>query len=331
MNRELENRLTHFVKNTHSIKSSFPWQEMMIKRLAALIFTMEGRDMNAPAVVKTHKLLKDETGIFSTFRGNLSVLIAAMASTADNPRARIMDTLHVYDLLKAEKFRFSDYLVAAAYEIASQAKEADYATIVHNTREIFLAMRANNRFLIDADDYIYAAMLALAGFDSATASDRVKHMYADLRADFPFTVSRSCLLHLAQIMVLSDRTNHCVPNLVHMNRVLRSHKVKLDRAMVLPSLGILSMLPVDPDSLANEIISVVNFLRTQKGFGAFSVMQAEANMMATALISTTHLAQSTTTTAITNMLIAQQTAMMTAIIVANSVAVSSAASASGGC
>jgi len=329
MNPEHQKLAAHFLANANGIRKSFPWQEPMIKRLTSLVFTLEGRELDAKAVVSAHKMLKSSVGAFSTFRGNLSVLIAAMASMTDDPAARLADAQEVYALLKAEKFRFSDYLVAAAYEIAAQAKRADFPQVVLRTREIFLAMRANNRFLIGADDYIYTAMLALAGFDAQTASDRVRDIFAKLKAEFPFTASRSCLLHLAQIMTLSDRTDACVANLIHLNRVLRSHKIRLDKSMVLPSLGILSALTTDPGTLAAEIEAMVEFLRGQKGFGRFSVMEREINMYAVALICRSELAKSTASTAITNMLIAQQTAMMVAMSAA--VITATSAPATGGC
>ncbi|MCL2363515.1 MAG: DUF4003 domain-containing protein [Defluviitaleaceae bacterium] len=311
MNREQMTQL--FLDNTTRIRKSFPWQEPMIKRLTALVFALEGNELDGAAVVAAHKKLKDSTGVFSTFRGNLAVLISAMASMTPEPAARLADTQTVYQLMKHEKFRSSDYLVAAAYEIASQAQSTNFPHIVTQTREIFLAMRANNRFLIGADDYIYAAMLALASLDAQTAGDKVRDMYTRLKAEFPFMTSRSCLLHLAQIMVLSDRTEHCISNLIHLNRILRAHKIKLDRSLVLPSLGILSTLTINPDALADEIKTTVEYLRAQKGFGAFSVTSAEINMYAVALISRHTLAQATASTAITNMLIAQQTAMMVAM------------------
>jgi len=316
-----------FLDNASNIRKSFPWQEPMIKRLTALVFALEGKELDSAAVVAAHKTLKNTTGVFSTFRGNLSVLIAAMASMTDDPATRLSDTQTAYQLLKNKKFRSSDYLVAAAFEIASQTPHNNFPHVIHQTREIFLAMRANNRFLIGADDYIYAAMLALAGFDAQTAGDKVRDMYTRLKAEFPFMTSRSCLLHLAQIMILSDRTEHCVSNLIHLNRILRSHKIKLDRSLVLPSLGILSTLPTNPDALAEEIKNTVDFLRTHKGFGGFSVSSAEINMHAVALISRHSLAQATASSAITNMLIAQQTAMMVAMSAAV-MASSSAAAAS---
>ena len=325
MNNELQQNLERFVNNVNGIKKSFPWQEPMVKRLASLIYALEGQEMNATNLVKHHRMIKDSVGAFSTFRGNLSVLIAAMLSLTENPRERFADTQEVYRMLKAEKFRTSDYLVAAAYEIASQANRADFPVVIQNMREIFLAMRSNNRFLIGADDYIYAAMLALAGMDADVAAEKVRRMYELLRADFPFLTSRSCLLHLAQIMVLGERQEQCVANLIHMNRILREHKIRLDKSMVLPSLGVLSAFVNDPHNLAEEINAAVDFLRAQKGFGAFTVMSQEINMYAVGLISANHLAATAASTMVTNLLIAQQTAMMVAIISVTTVASQSAA------
>ncbi|MCL2204785.1 MAG: DUF4003 domain-containing protein [Defluviitaleaceae bacterium] len=325
MNPELVKRLDLFVGNVKGIKKSFPWQEPMAKRLAALVYALDARELDAAALAKCHRMIKEQTGIFSTFRGNLSVYLAAMLALSDDPQERLGDTLSVYHMLKGEKFRTSDYLIAAAYEIASQAKREDFAQVVRRTRAFFEGMRANNRWLVCADDYIYSAMLALSGLDVDEGCEMISKIYAYLKSNFPFTLSRNCQMHLAQIMVLGEKTQQCVDNLIHLNRVLRSHKIRLDRSMVLPSLGILSMLNANPDTLAGDIIAAVDFLRAQKGFGRLSISQAEITMQAVSLISNSELSKTALSTAVTNIIIAQQTAMMVAIITASTAATSAAA------
>jgi hypothetical protein len=322
MNPELEKKLQLFVNNVNSIKKSFPWQEPMTKRLAALVYALDGKELDAAALTKTHRLIVQETGIFSTFRGNLAVYIAAMLALSKDPQALFADTQAVYKMLKAEKFRISDYLTAAAYEIASQAKREDYAQVVQRARAFFLGMRANNRWLVCADDYIYSAMLALSDLDVEAACEDIAKIYASLKSSFPFTLSRNCQYHLAQILVLGEKTQQCVDNLIHVNRILRSHKIRLDRSMILPSLGILSMFPADPDALAAEILAATEYLRAQKGFGRLVVTSAEILMQAVALISNNELAKPTMSTAVTNIIIAQQTAIMVAIIASTTAAAS---------
>ena len=144
MNAELEKKINLFVKNTEAVKQSFPWQEPMAKRLAALVYALDERELDSDALASCFRMIKKETGMFSAFRGNLSVLVAAMLAMSSDPSARFSDTLTAYNLLKAEKFRTSDYLVAAAYEIAAQGNQKDFEPIVQRTREFFLGLRANN-------------------------------------------------------------------------------------------------------------------------------------------------------------------------------------------
>jgi hypothetical protein len=326
MNAELEKKLNLFVNNVGAVKEGFPWQEPMAKRLAALVYAIEGRKLDSVAIANCHRMIKKETRMFSSFRGDLSVLIAAMMAMSSDPATRFSDTLAVYNMLKTEKFRSSDYLVASAYEIAAQGKQKGFAQIVQRAREFFLGLRANNRFLIGADDYIYAAMMALTDMDVAEGCERVKNLYAKLREEFPFTTSRSGLLHLAQILMLSDGTENCVSKIVHMNQTLRKHKIRLDSGMMLPSLGILVALSANADELASDINDTMNFLRGQKGFGVFSIEKSELLMQTVALISSSDLAKAAASSVVTNLLIAQQVAIMTVIIASSSAATASSAS-----
>ena len=59
------------------------------------------------------------------------------------------------------KFRASDYLVIAAYQIAAHTPYDQYATAIERTEAFYEGMRAKHRFLTGRDDYIFAAMLVL--------------------------------------------------------------------------------------------------------------------------------------------------------------------------
>ena len=62
--------------------------------------------------------MKQNTGIFSTFRGDMGLYIATLLSLTEDPQAVFRETLIVYDLLKAERFRASDFLIVAAFQVA---------------------------------------------------------------------------------------------------------------------------------------------------------------------------------------------------------------------
>lgn len=93
----------------------------------------------------------------------------------------------------------------------------------------------------------------------------------------------------------------------------------MDKTYTLSSLGILSLLPSDRDSLVDQIVETQDWLRTQKGFGGWSIDKQELLLFSSALIAIQYVENlrngvltSAISTSITNIIIAQQAAMAAA-------------------
>ena len=330
MNIQLKNKLELFVENNQSIRSDFVWHDAMANRLVALTYALEGKKVDNEAIKKCHKMLKSEVGVFSTFRGNMAVYIAASLSLNEKPQQLLADMLEVYDLLKQEGFWASDYLVVTAYEIAANTESHNFWHIAQRSMEFYKEMKANIRFHIGQDDYIFAAMLALSEIDVHEGALKMRHLFRQLKQEFSAFTSGSSIVTLSQMLVLGKSTDKCVQNLLKLNRVLRKKKVRLDKTYTLPSLGVLGMFTVDKYAFADDLVVARDYLRTQKGFGAFSVSTQELLLYAVSLITNAYMGdagnnvmKAGVATSITNLIIAQQVAIMVSISAATTAAAAS--------
>jgi len=330
MNIQLQNKLELLVENSQSIRSDFIWHDAMAKRLVALAYALEGKKVDVEAIKACHRMIKDEVGMFSTFRGNMAVYVAASLSLSEKPQQLLSDTLEVYDLLKQEGFWASDYLVVSAYEIAANAKNHNFGYITQRSMEFYREMKANIRFYIGQDDYIFAAMLALSDIDIHDGALKMRHLFRQLKKEFSAFTSGNSLVTLSQMLVLGESTAECVQNLLKLNKVLRKKKVRLDKTYTLPSLGVLGMFAVDKYAFADDLIEARDYLRSQKGFGAFSVSTQELLLYAVSLITNAYMGdagnnvvKAGVATSITNLIIAQQVAMIVAISTATTAAAAS--------
>jgi len=320
MNNQVQEKLELFADNAQSIRNNFIWQSDIAKRLAALAYSLESRKIDGDAIKSSHNMIKSETGVFSSFRGNLAIYMAAALSLHSQPETILADTLYVYDLLKQQGFWSSDYLVVTAYEIAVNTEKTLYPHKVQRTREFYDEMKSNHRFHIGKDDYIFAAMLALTDMDVHAGANKLKKLYLRLKPEFGFFIGANSILTLSQMLILGDSTEECVLNLLRLNRTLKKRKIRMDKTYTLPSLGVLGILGADNNALVDDLIGARDYLRNQKGFGHFSVSTQELLLYAVSLV--THVyAESTesnimkagVTTSITNLLIAQQVAMIASI------------------
>ena len=98
----------------------------------------------------------------------------------------------------------------------------------------------------------------------------------------------------------------------------------------LPSLGVLALLPVETDNIVKDIVEAQAFLRTQKGFGSFSVTKQELLLYTAAIVASEYaedvksgVVTASISTSIASIIIAQQTAMIAAMSASAAVAASS--------
>jgi hypothetical protein len=315
-----------FIRNAQAIKSDFFWQNRSIKRLAALLYSLEGKQINCGSIQECRKLIKHNTGIFSIFRGNMSLYVATMISLKSNREELLSNITFVYGMLKDAGFWASDYLAVAACQIAVNSKRDQYGQVVDRTKNFYNKLKAYHWVYIGRDDYIFAAMLGLSNIDTETGTQCIERFYQQLKPEF---WSKNSVQALAQILALGGESDEVVNRVISLRNALRSQNIKLDKTYTLSSLGVLALLPVDADIIAQDIKNVLKSLRAQKGFGFFSVSTQELLLFAVAIVASGYTESMKNTAGIasvsTSIIIAQQTA---AIIASTSSSAAAASSSS---
>ncbi|AIQ56246.1 DUF4003 family protein [Paenibacillus borealis] len=321
-------RLELFAENTQRIKKAFPWQNVQVNRLAALLYTVENKTADQDAIRANHELIKENTRMFSSFRGTSAISIATLLSLSAKPEQQLAETLAVYDLMKDVKFRASDYLVIAAYQIAAHTTSDQYVQVIERTKAFFDGMRAKHPFLTGQDDYIFAAMLGISGIGVEHGVERLEQLYVTLKPEF---FSGNSVQALTQVLLLGEEAAGPADRVLSLREAFRAQDIRMDKEYTLPSLGILSLLPYDQTGLVNDVSETYEFLRTRKGFGNWSINKQELLLLSAALVSYKYIDDvksgiitSALSTSITNIIIAQQTAI--AVAAASSAAAAASSS-----
>jgi len=324
---QTSNKLALFTANAETIRREFRWHSALTKRLSALLYAQKNRRINCDSIQRCLDLIKEHTGVFSTFRGNMVLSIATLLSLSPDPHLLFQETLQVYTLLKGAKLRVSDYLVVAAYEIASQASPSNYATVVERTRAFYDGMKTKRFFSTGQDDYIFAAMLGLSDLDVTEGVARIEQLHSQLKGEFH---NRNSIQALSQVLVLGGSDEDSLCCVLTLRDAFRTEKLRLDKCYTLPTLGILALLPVELDTIVRDIKHVQQVLRTKKGFGPWSVSKQELLLFAAAIAAGDYaqniedgILTATLSTSITNIIIAQQVAMIAAISASTAAAAAS--------
>ena len=329
MENQANNRLDLFIENVQTIRKEFFFQDDSAKRLAALIYADAGKKIDRDAIQKAYDLIKQNTSIISSFRGNMAMCLSAYLSLSDKPQQMIDNSLQAYQQLRDQKLHVSDYLVVAAYQIAAQVESSEFERIAGRTRAFYDGMKAHHFFYTGTDDYIFAAMLALSDLDVDENVERIEVLFNRLKGEF---WDKNSVQTLAQVMVLGSLDDEAVDKVLMLRDAMRNEGIKLDKTYTLPVLGILAMLPQPVDELVKRIDETKETLRGEKGFGFFLVTGQELLLFAASIVASDcvhdqDMVNANVTNSIASLIIAEQAAMI-AMMAATSAASSSSSSSS---
>ena len=252
-------RVELFVSNTEIIKKPFKYQHTMMQRMVALLYAAENKTVDVEAIRHSNELIKQNTKRFSTFRGFSSFSIAAMLSLTNDGLTRLQHMLQVYDLMKDIKFRNSEYLVMAAYQIAAQAPPEQFQHAVQRAKTFYDQMKTEHPILTGRDDYIFTAMLALPDVEPDSTIVRMERFYQDLKSTFS---AGNHLQSLTQVLVMGSNDPEVNARIMTLRDTFRARKLRMDKTYTLPSLGLLTLLPSDPEKLTDEVVDTYDWLRS---------------------------------------------------------------------
>ncbi len=317
MKPEIQKKITLFTENEQAVRNEFKWQKDIIRRLVALLYAQENKPVDCDAIRQCHDLIRSNASLFSTFRGNMALCIATMLSLKDDRTELFARAQTVYEMMKIVKFRASDYLVVAAYQIAAYAQPEKDQHVVNRAREFYDGMKAHNFFLTGQDDYIFVAMLGLSNVNVQTGTERIEQLYRRFKPEF---WSENSVQSLAQVLVLSGDPDTAASRVLTLRDAFREQNLRLDKTYTLPTLGVLALLPVDINTLVQDVDETQALIRTQKGFGSLLVAKQELLLYAAAVVASVYAEDVKTgaltasvSTSIASILIAQQAAMIATI------------------
>lgn len=326
MREELQKRCKLFINNRDMMKAGFAWESPYLYPLCASLYAKKDQVVDIEAMKIAKKMLKEETGVFSSFRGAAKMAIVAMVAMAPDQKQKLNEILQVHEQLK-EVFRGSEYLPVAAAAITEFSGLVDYNEIVMRTRKVYDEMKSNHPFLTTREDAPFAALLALSSYDADYMGQEMERLYTILKEHF---FKSNAVQSLSHVLVLGEGTALSKSQRVlDLYQTLKSKGYRYGTGYELATLGVLSMLDTDMKTLAGEIMEVDDYLRSQRGFGVFGVGAKQRLMYAGMLVMSDYVSaigcyETAALNSIVSIIIAQQAAICASVAASSAAAASSA-------
>ena len=314
MRETLEQLCNDFIKNRDVIKSIFKWGNDRI--ISASVTSCLNRGILADAVKleKCKKILKENTSVFSGFRGNVEVPMVIQLAIADDPEGKMRKTLKIYETLKQE-FWSSEYLVLTAAIMAEMVSEDKAMQMTKKARNIYNKMKKDHPFLTAGEDNVYAVLMAISEKSDEILMEEMEVCYKKLKERFSASNQVQTLSHV--LSIADGSAEEKCNKVVSLYDALRDAQVNYGKYHELVVLASLAMLPVEQSVLVDDIREVDAFLAQQKGYGFFSLDKKTRLMHAAMIVSCDYTKNDMTDVAIMTgalAVIAAQEAAMCAVI-----------------
>jgi len=315
-----------FIENRDVVKTAFFWENSLLYPIGAALFTDARRRADEQRISECRDLLKEQTGIFSSFRSHIKLPMICTLALSTAPERKLQDTLTAYACLK-EHFFSSDYLPLAAMTIATHAPTARFGEVAQRTRTLYKRMKEEHPFLTSSEDSAYAAMLALSEKSDDALIAHMEQAYVTLKEHF---FSSNAVQSLSHVIALGEMDiGLACSRVMELFDLLKERGSKYGTDHELATLGVLALLDAPVAQIADDLIAVSDFLKTQKGYGIMGAGRRQRLLHAGMLVVSDYLGghdtmQSAAMSSTFALIIAQQSATCAAI--AASVAASNAAS-----
>ena len=156
MKDSLQERCGQFIEARDMIKNTFKWENSHIIPVCANLFCARNLLPAAETLLACRDLINRNTGLFSSFRGNIRIPLACMLSMEDEPEKKFSKAQDIYEALRGY-FHSSDYLALAAFLLTEY--DCSEERIARGKR-IYHLMKDEHPFLTSSEDSIFAVMMA---------------------------------------------------------------------------------------------------------------------------------------------------------------------------
>lgn len=247
------------------IKKDFKRESDLMVHFASLSTITKDKPYDASMIQRTKAHIKNNTGMFSSYRGSSMFLLSFLLSSEyENPLEKFSVMLEQHDKLKAHGFKESSYIALANYSLLLTCDEYAVESRIQRAYEIYLEMKSNHPWLTSGDDYPLAMLLASSEKPLSTLMKNIEDIYTNLNHN-GFSKSNG-LQFLSHLLSFGDESLHTkIERCVTIRDTLKESKYRLSSTHY-SSLGLITLISKNNIDVVKDVIDTADYLHSIKKY-----------------------------------------------------------------
>ena len=284
MNQELQRLCEEYIAARDTVGRVFKLEYDVVYPVCANIFLSHGVRAEEERLRACREMIKDNAGVFSSFRGSVYAPCASMLACGSDPERRMAQAAENYRMLK-EYFSSGETLVLASMLLTDMAAPEEAREKAERGRAIYQKMKEKHRFLTGQEDSVFAVLMAFSEKSDDAMIDEMEQIFTALDG----MAGKDYLQSAAQILAMSDKpAEEKTARFKELFEALRAAGIKYGKSYELAVLASLSLKDVPIDRLVQDIADISGDLATRKGFKGLFGMDKKTRYMHAAMLATTY-------------------------------------------
>ena len=268
MNSTLQKTIDDFCKYLDEYKQ-YSWLSSNITDpICAYLFLLHHEEPNREIVDLCKKIIDENSGVFSSFRGSVKPIYACILATDSNPGDKMALANAAYDALR-NNFSASSALALLAFVMAEIAKPSRYYDISLRTKILHQELNKVHPVLTDFNDVTFIGLLAMTSKKDENILIETEAIYNAMKDEvsvFYKDVSQNLAFALT---LCQGNPNIKIENTLTLLHKLNENRLRVTRDYTLVSLGILANLKIPLDKLSEDIVDTYHYLKKRGNYGIF--------------------------------------------------------------
>lgn len=273
MRRDIKEVCSDYIFNLDFLKANHRWTNYEILAISAASAATQFGRIQEDKYHKVREIIKNNTGIFSHFKGMIEVPSIVLLSNDSSPEERFQKTEDYYQILK-EEFWGTEYLSLSALVLTDLVAENQLEEISIRAKRYYNQMKRSHPFLTSSEDSFLALLLALSQKDEDRTENRIETSYEILKSKFGKTnavQASSHILSIADVDVIEK--SH---EMIALYDSLQDRGIKFGKYNEISSLASLVLGQASMEEILEEMLQVDEFLLRQKHYqGIFALGKAK--------------------------------------------------------